>query len=204
MNIERSGRAMNQPRERLETPQSIRRTYGRFVLQFPPSELLALANRYGYEQDNDALSAGRNIANSDYSVANLKIIIGWKSARIAGLIGKNTPSDVAKALRFATDKRTSERWAIETLCGLKGVGIPVASAILTMVYPDRYTIIDFRALEALGIQRDDGEETVDFYLEYLATCRRLAQVHKIDLRTLDRALWQWSKEHGRPNNCADR
>jgi hypothetical protein len=93
---------------------------------------------------------------------------------------------------------------VETLCGLKGVGIPVASAILTMVYPDRYTIIDFRALEALGIQRGDGEETVEFYLEYLQTCRSLAQEYKIDLRTLDRALWQWSKEHGSSDNCADR
>jgi thermostable 8-oxoguanine DNA glycosylase len=185
-------------------PQSIRRAYGRFVLQFPPSELLALADRYGYEQDNDALNAGRNIANSDYSIANLKKIIGWKSARIAGLIERNSASDVAKALRFATDKRTSEKWAIETLCGLKGVGIPVASAILTMVYPDKYTIIDFRALEALGIQRGDGEETVDFYLEYLQTCRSVAQEYKIDLRTLDRALWQWSKEHGSSDNCADK
>lgn len=185
-------------------PQAIRRTYGRFVLQFPPSELLALADRYGYEQDNDALNAGRNISNSNYSIANLKIIIGWKSARIAGLIEKNSPSDVAKALRFATDKRTSEKWAIETLCRLKGVGVPVASAILTMVYPDKYTIIDFRALEALGIQRGDGEETVDFYLEYLRTCRSLAQECKIDLRTLDRALWQWSKEHGSSDNCADK
>jgi hypothetical protein len=195
---------MNEPRERFEMPQSIARAYGRFVLQFPPSELLALSDRYGYGQDNDALNAGRNIANSDYSIANLKIVIGWKSARIAGLIEENSPSAVAKALRFATDKRTSEKWAIETLCELKGVGIPVASAILTMVYPDRYTIIDFRALKALGIQRGAGEETADFYLEYLQGCRSLARDYKISLRTLDRALWQWSKEHGSSDNCADK
>src|SRR4051812_12947608 len=109
-------------------PQSVRRTYGRFVLQFHPSELPALAGRYDYEQDNDAFEAGKNIANGDHSVENLKIIIEWKSARIAGLIEKNSSTDVAKALRFATDKRTSEKWAIDTLCGLKGVGIPVASA----------------------------------------------------------------------------
>jgi hypothetical protein len=184
-------------------PQTVRRTYGRFVLQFYPSELHALANRYGYEQDNQALDAGRNIANGDYSIANLKIIIEWKSARRAALIEENSPTDVAKILRFATDRRTSEKWAIETLCGLKGVGIPVASAILTMVYPERYTIIDFRALEALGVKRGDGEETLDYYLEYLETCRSLAHDCNVDLRTLDRALWQWSKEHGSSNNCAD-
>jgi hypothetical protein len=183
-------------------PQSIRKTYDRFVLQFLPAELLALADRYGYQQDDDALNAGRNIANSDYSIANLKIIIGWKSARIAGLIEKNSATDVAKSLRFATNKGTSEKSAMDTLCKLKGVGIPVASAILTMVYPEKYTIIDFRALEALGIKRGADEETVDYYLEYLQTCRSIAGEHRIDLRTLDRALWQWSKEHGGSNDCA--
>jgi hypothetical protein len=72
-----------------------------------------------------------------------------------------------------------------------------------MVYPERYTIIDFRALEALGVKRGDGEETLDYYLEYLETCRSLAHDCNVDLRTLDRALWQWSKEHGSSNNCAD-
>lgn len=177
-------------------------TYGRFVLQFSPSELFSLAERYGYEQDDAALSAGRNIANGDFSIPNLRIIIEWKSARIAGLIEKNSPSDVAKALRFAADSRTSEKSAIQTLCALKGVGIPVASAILTMVYPDKYTIIDFRALEALGVKQGSGEDTVDYYLEYLQACRILAQRCKTDLRTLDRALWQWSKERGGSSDCA--
>jgi hypothetical protein len=164
-----------------------------FALSFPPSELLALADRYGYDSDDDALSSGRKIAAGDYSIANLKIIIEWKSARVAGLIEQNSDVFVAKVLRFATDKRTSERSAIDTLCGLTGVGIPVASAILTMVYPDKYTIIDFRALEALGVKK--GEDTVEFYMQYLQKCRELAQSHDIDLRTLDRALWQWSKEN---------
>jgi thermostable 8-oxoguanine DNA glycosylase len=168
-------------------------------LQFPPSELLALAGRYGFGQDDDALSSGGKIASGDYSIANLKIIIEWKSARIAGLIEQNSDVDVAKALRFATDKRTSERSAIDTLCRLKGVGIPVASAILTMVYPDQYTIIDFRALEALGVKK--GEDTVEFYIQYLQKCRELAQAIHIDLRTLDRALWQWSKENSSSKDC---
>jgi|ERR1700722_9639882 len=64
-------------------PETVRKTYGRFAMQFPPSELLTLAERYGYGQNDDALNAGKNIANGDYSVANLKIIVEWKSARIA-------------------------------------------------------------------------------------------------------------------------
>jgi hypothetical protein len=44
----------------------------------------------------------------------------------------------------------SEWSAIAVLCGLDGVEVRVASAALTAVKPCAHTIIDFRALEALG------------------------------------------------------
>jgi hypothetical protein len=163
--------------------------------------LRTLAERYGYAEDDEAFAAGQNIAKGDYSIRNLKTIVEWKSARIAGLIEKNAPEDVAKALKFAANPRTSERSAIDTLCRLTGIGIPVASAILTMVYPTKYTVIDFRALEALGIKDGRGEDTIDYYLEYLNACRALARKHNVSLRTLDRALWQWSKERGGSGEC---
>jgi len=72
------------------------------------------------------------------------------------------------------------------------VEIPVASAILTAIDQERYTIIDFRALEALGIS--SAYHTVDSYLKYLAHCRLLACQNNVRLRELDRALWQWSAE----------
>lgn len=56
----------------------------------------------------------------------------------------------------------------------------------------RYTVIDFRALEALG--SDSTDRSVNFYLAYLDFCRLLAKAHRIKLRDLDRALWQWSYE----------
>jgi hypothetical protein len=76
--------------------------------------------------------------------------------------------------------------------GLQGVQVPVASAILTAIDPERYTVIDFRALEALGC--DSKDRSVNFYLAYLKTCRQLASKHGVTLRNLDRALWQWSNE----------
>jgi hypothetical protein len=76
---------------------------------------------------------------------------------------------------------------------LNGVQTPVASAVLTAIDPARYTVIDFRALESLGIK--NKTITVDFYLEYLGYCRRLANKFRITLRHMDRVLWQWSKEH---------
>jgi hypothetical protein len=38
---------------------------------------------------------------------------------------------------------------------------------------------------------------VSFWLEYLDTCRRLARQAGVSLRTLDKALWQHSKERRR-------
>jgi hypothetical protein len=70
--------------------------------------------------------------------------------------------------------------------------VPVASAVLTAIEPERYTVIDFRALEALG--SDSTDRSVNFYLAYLDFCRLLAKAHRIKLRDLDRALWQWSDD----------
>jgi len=90
---------------------------------------------------------------------------------------------------------------VKALLELHGVDIPVASAILAAIYPERYTVLDFRALEALGHARHD----VKFYEEYLAFCKRLAESNIVSpqsglpaptpLRALDRALCGWSRSH---------
>jgi hypothetical protein len=84
---------------------------------------------------------------------------------------------------------------------LHGVDIAVASAVLAAIFPERYTVLDYRTLEALGHARHD----VHFYEEYLAFCKRLAESNIVQplnelpastpLRTLDRALWEWSRIH---------
>jgi hypothetical protein len=60
---------------------------------------------------------------------------------------------------------------VKALVDLHGVDIPMATAILAAIYPERYTVLDYRALEALGHARHD----VRFYEEYLAFCKRLAE-----------------------------
>ena len=48
------------------------------------------------------------------------------------------------------------------LLELRGVGVPVASALLHFAVPERYPILDFRALESLGDRRRRTHYTVDF------------------------------------------
>jgi hypothetical protein len=171
------------------------RTPSGFRLQFDPAEIPALAERYGPSQDDKALAAGRLICDGAATRPNLEIIFRWKTGgRGISRLARNTDDEIADALSLSVCAKT-ERAAVAVLVGLEGVAVPVASAILTTIDPERYSVIDFRALEALGSQ--SANRTVDFYLEYLKECRDLAKAHRVSLRNLDRALWQWSSEHAK-------
>jgi hypothetical protein len=117
------------------------------------------------------------------------------------LIG-NSDEQVRHVLAVAAAPESTTEAAVKALLELHGVDISVASAILAAIYPERYTVLDYRVLEAVGYARHD----VHFYEEYLAFCKRLADSNIIKpqselpgptpLRTLDRALWEWSRSHG--------
>ena len=163
-----------------------------FRLQFSPKDILVYASRYPSAEDADAMEAGRQINEGRCTRRNLETIFRWKTGgRGITRLQKNTDAEIADALSLAVAAKT-ERSSIAILIGLCGVAVPVASAILTAINPDKYTIIDFRALEALGT--DSKNRTIDFYLKYLDACRCLSQRHGITLRELDRALWQWSSK----------
>jgi hypothetical protein len=172
-----------------------------FQLQLAPKEIEGLASRYldndsRARGDNNAFNAGHCIAEGKYSRANLEFIFRWKTGgRGVSRLSANTDNEIEDALRLAVEA-SSDRGAIAVLCGLDGVDVPVASAILTAIKPERYTIIDFRALESLGTK--NPSINIDFYLAYLKECRDLAGKHGVSLRTLDRALWQWSNEKKPP------
>jgi hypothetical protein len=165
----------------------------RFKLQFRPAEIPELAKRYSFTEDDNALAAGARIRGGEYTRKQLSKIFEWKTkGRGRSRLEGNTDSEIADALKLAVSAET-ERSAVAVLRGLQGVDVPVASAILTAIDPKRYTVIDFRALEALGTKR--ASPSVDFYVAYLNACRQLAKTHQVSLRDLDRALWQWSSEH---------
>ncbi len=165
---------------------------GQFKLQIKPDDIVKLARRYGPEQDEGALEAGRRIKEGEFIRKNLTGIFNWKTkGRGRSRLCLNSDKEIADALRLAVSAGT-ERAAVAVLVGLHGVLVPVASAVLAAIDPERYTVIDFRALEALGSNSSD--RSVNFYLAYLDHCRRLAREYRVSLRDFDRALWQWSSE----------
>jgi hypothetical protein len=82
---------------------------------------------------------------------------------------------------------------MEALLTLQGVGIPTASTLLHFAFPDDYPILDVRALQSLG-QKGRSIYPLSFWISYLAACRALAKEHGVTIRTLDKALWQYSRE----------
>jgi hypothetical protein len=74
---------------------------------------------------------------------------------------------------------------------VNGTGVPTTATIL----PEKYTIMDVNALEALGVDdRSKGQAVYDLaYL--LKKCLELAAQFNVSLRTLDHALWQWGHEN---------
>jgi hypothetical protein len=116
----------------------------------------------------------------------------WKSPRTAPLCATNDPGVVRRvtALAFSTE---DERVRIEILTLLAGVSWPTASAILHLCFPDRYPILDFRALWSLSVS-PPREYGWPFWSAYVAYSRSLARRAGVTLRTLDRALWAYSKE----------
>ena len=71
---------------------------------------------------------------------------------------------------------------------------PTASVILHFGIPERYPILDVRALWSLGVDTPPTY-TFDFWLAYAQHCRTFAEAAAVSMRTLDRALWQYSAEN---------
>jgi len=179
-----------------------------FQLQPAEADLQQLAEQYWqtigekeHELERLAFEAGQAIRNGDFTLANLEAIVRWKSERAVQYLIGNSNEKIRQALAAAAAPGASTEAAVKALIELHGVDLPVASAILAAIFPERYTVLDYRALEALGHARHD----VRFYEEYLSFCKRLAESNIVSpqselpaptpLRTLDRALWEWSRSH---------
>ena len=175
-------------------------TCAMFNLQFDPDKISALEKQYletrkGAEKDARMERAGKEILAGAKTRKNLEIIFRWKAARAVHHLSKNKTKDIRRCLTEAVNAK-DDRSAIVALVrdssletGLHGIQVPVASAILTAIFPNRFTVIDYKALASLGCPQDFPG--VGFYLEYLRTCRRIKDENRVSLRTLDRALWQW-------------
>ncbi len=120
----------------------------------------------------------------------------WKSRRNARRYEAN-PVERIKVATAQAFKARSDEAAVAVLLLLSGVALRTATALLHWMMPDRYPILDFRVVNALGLEAPRTWEDVGFYLEISERLCEQAGSLGNDLRTLDRALWAWVKAKNR-------
>jgi hypothetical protein len=113
----------------------------------------------------------------------------WKSPRARHLWSANSPARIRAISRQVLATR-SERRRMELLTGLKGVGVPMGSAILTLLDPKRYGVLDIRAwqllfaIQSVSANRRGQGFTIAQWEQYLTALRH----HARRLRTTARAI----------------
>ena len=167
-----------------------------FVLQFPIEEVREYAARYAYQDDQPVIAIGVSARRrGHYTLDEFRTVCRWKTTRSMRLVELNASEDVEMATSAALRESSTEAERMEALRSLVGVDWATASVLLHLAYPERYPILDKRAVQALGVP-ERSAYSQRFWQAYVNESVRLAERAGVDGRTFDQALWQWSKEEG--------
>jgi len=175
-------------------------------LRYPSLEAL-LAQELIREEHEGTAALIRELrgvrARGSFTRAEFRRMCRWKSPRARLLWEKNSPARVRTVSRIALATR-DERARMEALTSLAGVGVPMASAILTLIDPRRYGVLDIRAWQLLfairsvaGNRRGQGF-TIAQWLDFLAALRHHARRLRVSARTIEYTLFHCHRkfQHG--------
>ena len=169
-------------------------------LRFKESEISHIAESYKYPRKETQLLELREAVQREgfLNKSQLKLIAQWKAPRSAGHVEKNAQDYIREITGYAFKAR-DERSRIELLTLLDGVAWPTASVILHLFHADPYPILDFRALWSvnLAVPKQYG---FSFWWPYVEYCRKVAARNRVNMRILDRAMWQYSKKYQKKSN----
>ncbi|TMQ63795.1 MAG: hypothetical protein E6K79_09115 [Candidatus Eisenbacteria bacterium] len=166
-----------------------------FRLRFPEADIARWATRFGDDGSDDEILGNIRplvLARGHLTRPEFLKICAWKSVRTKSSCRRNGGHNVETLTRaaFATP---DEALKISLLRLLDGVEWPTASTILHFCDTRAYPILDYRALWSLGFA-NPPRYAMEFWLAYLAFTRGLALRLGVPIRTVDKALWQYSKE----------
>ena len=92
------------------------------------------------------------------------------------------------------DKDYETELRVGILCTIRGVGVPVASAILALVYPEEYGVIDFRGWRQI-FDVEKSTFTIPEYKRYLKELRKFRNELGWTVEEVDIAIWALDKAH---------
>jgi hypothetical protein len=124
----------------------------------------------------------------------LEKVCRWKAARAIHRIKSNSAARVRSATRRALATQ-SERRRLDELTTLNGVSLPMASAILMLLNPQRYGVIDIRVwqlLHAVGaVTKKSSGVGFNFnnWYQFLMIIRHFAKKLRVCARDIERSLF---------------
>lgn len=172
-----------------------------FEIRFDPKQIRSWADRDLLDLSHEEQEFESQLENGFsskvkergyYTKKEFLTLALWKSRRPRRRYERN-PSALVKEVTGLALSAKAEQLRIMLPTVLDGVAMPTASVLLHFGSTDPYPILDFRALWSLGIDASPVY-TFDFWWDYTEYCRKIATENGVSMRTLDRALWQYSKE----------
>jgi len=169
-----------------------------FKLKFPRVEIAHWTDRYSYTGGDHPLEKlGAAARDRGYlRPTEFLALCRWKTARTVKQCSSNSAQQIQDATQLAFSTG-DDRAKIGILRLLAGVDWATASVVLHFCDRQPYPILDFRALWSLG-SKQPSSYTFDFWWAYTTFIRQLAGSTGHSMRTIDRAVWQYSKEHQPP------
>lgn len=165
-----------------------------FKLRFDARKIADWSARYEYDDRVPIAIAPRALARGHLLKSEFLAIAKWKSQRTRSHCAKNSPGFIESVTATAFASRDA-RLQIEVLTLLTGVSWPTASVLLHFYAKGPYPVLDYRALWSLSHVLSQRDYTFSFWQRYTAFAVQLADQTGVSMRTLDRALWQYSKDN---------
>lgn len=135
--------------------------------------------------------------NNEFGLNTLKEIVHWKfytlpgrQKRVNNLLAKYSDKQIREITRKTFNKKTDQA-RIETLRTIKGIGVALASTILTMYDPFQYCIYDIHVMrEVYGQEPKYMFTSSKYYLQLLKELRKLSNNYNIQVRTIEKAFFK--------------
>lgn len=172
-----------------------------------------------WRNDSDPLfgSISSAIESRGYQITKDELlkISQWKleGRRNDANISENPNGFVQNHTQSALTETDNDEKAVDELMEIKGVGVPMASTVLTVAKPEDYAIIDYRAFRGLvaakpELVKSEGYSGYAEFLEhfrnylknskaygfYIEQVREIARAENLSAREVDMALWAFDKE----------
>jgi len=123
----------------------------------------------------------------------------WKSPRPKQQYLRNSEENIKKITQEVISTKFEKR-KIDLLTKLKGVSVPTASAILTLIDPKNYGVVDIRVWQLLysygSVKTKPEGMGFDFknWFNYLVKLRYYAKKFKVKARDIERTLFLYHKK----------